>query len=148
VTSISSPRTAHGSVSPSNLPHVLSLAADLQQGLAVCVTILEESELSSPNAELLAGGPEWRRFRMRKVKGYFISTCGWCKKTKWLLDENEIDYEYEYVDLLSPSEKARALAEVSQYNPHKSFPTVVVANDRTEVVIGFKEDRLREVLGL
>ena len=85
---------------------------------------------------------------MRKVKGYFISTCGWCKKTKRLLDENEVDYEYEYVDLLSPGEKARALAEVSQYNPHKSFPTVVVANDRTEVVIGFKEDRLREVLGL
>jgi hypothetical protein len=52
------------------------------------------------------------------------------------------------VDLLSPGEKARALAEVSQYNPRKSFPTVVVDNDRTEVVIGFKEDRLREVLGL
>ena len=85
---------------------------------------------------------------MRKVKGYFLSTCGWCKKTKRLLDENEIDYEYEYLDLLSPSEKARALAEVSQHNPRKSCPTVVVQNDHTEVVIGFKEDRLREVLGL
>ncbi len=85
---------------------------------------------------------------MRKVKGYFLSTCGWCKKTKRLLDENEIDYEYEYLDLLSPSEKARALAEVSQHNPRKSFPTVVVQNDHTEVVIGFKEERLREVLGL
>ena len=85
---------------------------------------------------------------MRKVKGYFISTCGWCKKTKQLLDENGVDYEYEYVDLLSPSDKARALAEVSRYNEQRSFPTVVVQNDHTEVVIGFQEDRLREVLGL
>jgi glutaredoxin-like protein NrdH len=85
---------------------------------------------------------------MRTVKGYFISTCGWCKKTKRLLDDNNVDYEYEYVDLLSGSEKARALDEVSQYNPRKSFPTVVVSNGQTEVVVGFKETRLREVLGL
>jgi glutaredoxin-like protein NrdH len=97
---------------------------------------------------LLGGRPERREFHMTKVKGYFLSTCGWCKKTKRLLDENNVDYEYEYVDLLSPSEKARALAEVSRYNPRKSFPTVIVQNDHREVVIGFKEDRLREVIGL
>ena len=85
---------------------------------------------------------------MRRVKGYFISTCGWCKKTKRLLDENNVDYEYEYVDLLSGSEKARVLDEVSQYNPRKSFPTLVVSNGQTQVVVGFKESRLREVLGL
>jgi len=85
---------------------------------------------------------------MKTVKGYFISTCGWCKKTKRLLDDNNVDYEYEYVDLLSGSEKARALDEVSQHNPRKSFPTVVVSNGQTEVVVGFKETRLREVLGL
>ena len=85
---------------------------------------------------------------MRTVKGYFISTCGWCKKTKRLLDENNVDYEYEYVDLLSGSEKARVLDEVSQYNPRKSFPTLVVSNGQTQVVVGFKESRLREVLGL
>ena len=85
---------------------------------------------------------------MRTVKGYFISTCGWCKKTRRLLDDNNVDYEYEYVDLLSGSEKARVLDEVSQHNPRKSFPTVVVSNGQTEVVVGFKETRLREVLGL
>jgi glutaredoxin-like protein NrdH len=86
--------------------------------------------------------------RVRKVKGYFISTCGWCKKTKRLLDDNNVDYEYEYVDLLKGDDKARALAEVSEYNPRRSFPTVVLLNDDTHVVIGYKEDRLREVLGL
>jgi glutaredoxin len=86
--------------------------------------------------------------KVRNVKGYFISTCGWCKKTKRFLDDNNVDYEYEYVDLLSGSEKTRALAEVSQHNPRKSFPTLVVSNDQTQVVIGFKESRLREVLGI
>lgn len=85
---------------------------------------------------------------MRKVKGYFISTCGWCKKTRQLLDDNNVDYEYEYVDLLEGSDKARALAEVSQHNSRKSFPTVVVQNDDTQVVIGYQESRLREILGL
>ena len=85
---------------------------------------------------------------MKTVKGYFISTCGWCKKTRRLLDENNVDYEYEYVDLLIGSEKARVLDEVSQYNPRKSFPTLVVSNGQTQVVVGFKESRLREVLGL
>jgi glutaredoxin-like protein NrdH len=89
-----------------------------------------------------------REHAMAKVKGYFLSTCGWCRKTKRFLDENEVNYEYEYVDLLGPGDKARALSEVSQYNPRKSFPTVVVTNGETQVVIGFKEDRLREVLGL
>jgi glutaredoxin-like protein NrdH len=85
---------------------------------------------------------------MRKVKGYFISTCGWCKKTKRFLDDNEVEYEYTYVDLLTGQEREKALEEVSRWNPRRSFPTVVVSNGSTEVVIGFREDRLREVLGL
>ena len=85
---------------------------------------------------------------LRKVKLYVLSTCGWCRKTKRFLDNHNVEYEYEYVDLLSGNEKVRALAEVEQYNPRKSFPTVVVQNNETQVVIGFKESRLREVLGL
>jgi len=82
------------------------------------------------------------------VKLYALSTCGWCRKAKRLLDATGVDYEYEYVDLLTGNEKVRALAEVEQWNPRRSFPTVVVGNDETEVVIGYREDRLREVLGL
>jgi glutaredoxin-like protein NrdH len=85
---------------------------------------------------------------LTRVMGYFLSTCGWCKKTKRFLDDNNVDYEYEYVDLLTGKDKAQVLAEVDQHNPRRSFPTVVVSNDDTEVVIGFREDRLREVLGL
>lgn len=85
---------------------------------------------------------------MSRVKLYALSTCGWCRKTKRFLDENNVNYEYEYVDLLTGNERVRALAEMEQYNPRKSFPTVVVENGPTQIVIGFKESRLREVMGL
>ena len=81
-----------------------------------------------------------------KVMLYALSTCGWCKKTRNFLDENEIEYEYEYVDLLTGAAKDKVMAEVRKWNPRGSFPTTVV--DDKESVAGFKEDQLREVLGL
>ena len=83
---------------------------------------------------------------MKKVRFFALSTCGWCKKTKRFLDAHNVDYEIDYVDLLSRAEKTRVMAEMERWNPRRTFPTVVV--DDSEVVIGFKEDRLREVLGL
>jgi glutaredoxin-like protein NrdH len=83
---------------------------------------------------------------LKNVKLYALSTCGWCKKTRRFLDDHNVDYEYEYVDLLTGAEKDRVMAEVKRWNPQLSFPTVVV-ND-SEVVVGFREDRLREVLRL
>jgi glutaredoxin-like protein NrdH len=77
---------------------------------------------------------------------YALSTCGWCKKARAFLDENKVQYDYVYVDLLQGEEKERVMAEVGKWNPRLSFPTVVV--DGKESVAGFKEDRLREVLGL
>ncbi len=82
----------------------------------------------------------------RKVKLYAISTCGWCKKTKKFLEENNIVYEFEDVDLLEGAEKERAREEVAQHNPRKSYPTIVI--DDQVVVVGFDVDRLKEALGL
>jgi len=83
---------------------------------------------------------------LKRVRFFALSTCGWCKKTKRFLDAHNVDYEIDYVDLLSGAERARVMAEMERWNPRRTFPTVVV-ND-SEVVVGFKEDRLREVLGL
>jgi glutaredoxin-like protein NrdH len=83
---------------------------------------------------------------LKKVRFFALSTCGWCKKTKRFLDAHNVDYEIDYVDLLSGTEKARVMAEMERWNPRRTFPTVVVGD--SEVVVGFKEDRLREVLGL
>jgi len=60
----------------------------------------------------------------RKVKLFAISTCGWCKKTKNFLNENNIEYEFEDVDLLEGEEKERAREEVARHNPRKSYPTI------------------------
>ena len=83
---------------------------------------------------------------MKKVRFFALSTCGWCKKTKRFLDAHNVTYEIDYVDLLSGAERARIMAEMERWNPRRTFPTVVV--DDKEVVVGFNEDRLREVLGL
>jgi glutaredoxin-like protein NrdH len=83
---------------------------------------------------------------LRKVKLYALSTCAWCRKTKRFLDDNNVDYEYEYVDLLSGDKRARFLEEMGRWNPRRTFPTIVV--DDQEVIVGFKEERLREVLRL
>ena len=81
-----------------------------------------------------------------QVTLYAISTCAWCRKAKTLLDDNDIEYDLVYVDLLDKKEKDEVLVEVRKWNPRASFPTVVV-ND-AESVSGFKEARLREMLGL
>ncbi len=81
-----------------------------------------------------------------KVTLYALSTCGWCRKAKSFLDENDVAYDLVYVDLLEKDEKEKVLTEVRKWNPRASFPTVVV--DDKESVAGFKEPRLRELLGL
>ena len=83
---------------------------------------------------------------MKKVKLYALSTCGWCKKTRRFLDANNVEHQCDYVDLLTGAERARVMAEMERWNPRRTFPTVVV--DDSEVVVGFNENRLREVLDL
>ncbi|MBN1642531.1 MAG: glutaredoxin family protein [Anaerolineae bacterium] len=80
------------------------------------------------------------------VKLYALSTCGWCRKARTLLDENNVVYDLVYVDLLEKEEKDKVLEEVRKWNPRISFPTLVVNDD--ESVAGYKEERMRELLGL
>lgn len=79
-----------------------------------------------------------------KIVLYALSTCGWCKKAKKLLDELGVAYEYIDVDLLEGAEKEEALKEVRRWNPNPSYPTIVI---KGEICIrGFDENRLREEL--
>ena len=80
------------------------------------------------------------------VKLYALSTCAWCKKTKKFLDDNGIEYDLTYVDLLEGEEKKQAIQEVREWNPRRSFPTVVI--DEAKSVAGFKPELLKEALGL
>jgi len=75
---------------------------------------------------------------------YALSTCGWCKKTKGLLNELGVAYEYIDLDGLDGEAKERMRAEVRQWNPNCSLPTLVV--DNRTCVVGFQEERIRELV--
>jgi glutaredoxin-like protein NrdH len=83
----------------------------------------------------------------KKVVLYALSTCGWCRRTKKLLDDNAIVYEVHDVDTLVGEERRRINAEASRWNPRASFPTIVI-DDGATVIVGFDEARIREALGL
>ena len=82
---------------------------------------------------------------MPKVKMYTLSTCSHCKATKQFFQDCHVQYEYTDVDLLNAEEKQTALNEVIRYNPHRSFPTILIGD---KVIIGFNEKQIREALGI
>jgi glutaredoxin-like protein NrdH len=77
-----------------------------------------------------------------KVMLFALSTCGWCKKTRALLEELGVEYDYIYVDLLEGDEQEDAVAQMGKYNPATNFPTMVLGSGRA--IIGFKEDEIRQ----
>ncbi len=80
-----------------------------------------------------------------KVMLYALSTCGWCAKTKDLLRELGVAFDYSFVDLLEGREQDDAMAQVEKFNPSGSFPTLVIDNSRS--IVGFREKEIREALG-
>jgi glutaredoxin len=76
---------------------------------------------------------------------YALSTCGWCQRTKKLLDDLGVAYDYEYVDQLQGEEREAAIRKVTVWNPSCSFPTLVINNEKC--IVGYQEREIREVLG-
>ncbi len=81
----------------------------------------------------------------KPVKIYSLSTCSHCKSTKKLLDECQVEYEFEDVDLLKGEERAAILEDVKKLNPRCSFPTIIIGD---KVIVGYKENEIKEALGL
>jgi len=80
-----------------------------------------------------------------KIMLYALSTCGWCAKTKELLRQMGVEFDYAYVDLLEGKEQDDVMNVVEKFNPNGSFPTLVIDNNK--VIIGFREQVIREALG-
>ena len=80
------------------------------------------------------------------VKIFTISTCGWCKKVKKLLNELDVHYRYVDIDTVEGEKSKEVRDELKEYNPNISCPTMVI-DGGDEVIIGFKEDEIKEVLG-
>jgi glutaredoxin-like protein NrdH len=79
------------------------------------------------------------------VTMYSLSTCGHCKSTKKLLDACAVKYEFTDVDLLDGEERMTILQDIKKWNPRCSFPTIIIGD---RVIVGYREDEIREALGL
>lgn len=82
---------------------------------------------------------------MAPVKIYTLTTCSHCKNTKKLLNELGISYDFVDVDLLQGKEREAMIEEVRKINPSLSFPTILIGG---RLIVGFKEQEIREALGL
>jgi glutaredoxin len=80
-----------------------------------------------------------------EVRLFALSTCGWCRKTRELLVELNLDHYYVYVDQLEGEEREEAVEEVKKWNSGTSFPTLVIDNETS--IVGYEADRIRRELG-
>jgi glutaredoxin-like protein NrdH len=80
-----------------------------------------------------------------KVMLYALSTCGWCKRTKALLEELGVEYDFTEVDLLKGEEQAETLRIIKKFNTTGNFPTLII--DDNKCIIGYQESDIREALG-
>jgi glutaredoxin len=78
-----------------------------------------------------------------EVKLYAISTCAWCKKTKKLLKDLGVAYDFVDMDLLDENKKEEVEEEVKKCNPKLTYPTLKVNDD---CILGFKKDEIKEAL--
>ena len=81
----------------------------------------------------------------KSVKMYALSTCSHCKATKKFLDDCRVKYEFTDVDLLEGEERTAILEDVRKLNPRCSFPTIIIGD---KVIVGYREDEIKEALGL
>ena len=81
----------------------------------------------------------------KTVKLYALSTCSHCKSTKKFLDDCTVVYDVVEVDLLEGEERKAILDDVKKINPKCSFPTIIIGE---KVIVGYKENEIREALGL
>lgn len=82
----------------------------------------------------------------RKIFLYTLSTCGWCKKTKELLKEKGITYEYIDVDVLKAEERKAAVEDLHKRNAPLGFPIIII--DDKELISGYQPDKILSALGL
>lgn len=79
------------------------------------------------------------------VMVYTLSTCSHCRATKEFLDACAVKYEFTDVDLLSIEERNAVVEDIKRINPRCSFPTIIIGD---KVVVGYRQDEIREALGL
>lgn len=98
----------------------------------------------------MRGGIISYQTQIKKVAGkkvgdiiiFALSTCIWCRKTKQLFNELDVEYRYVDVDLLQGKDQEEAVAEMAKWNKMQSFPTIIL--DNKKMILGFKEQEIRD----
>ena len=79
------------------------------------------------------------------VKMYTLSTCSHCGAAKKFMTDNGIEHEFTDVDLLTGEDRTAVVEEMKKVNPRLTFPTIIIGE---KVIIGNREDEIKEALGL
>lgn len=86
------------------------------------------------------------RNKNHRVLLYAISTCGWCKRMKKFLKENDVHYEYVDVDLCTSDDRQKIKEDILNRGGRLSYPTLVI-DDRV-LITGYQEDEVRKNLDI
>ncbi len=81
----------------------------------------------------------------RDVTLYALSTCSHCKSCKEFLNGCGVKYHCIDVDELEGEERQIVMEKIKEINPICAFPTLVIGD---KVIIGFREDQIKECLNL
>ncbi|MCJ7721570.1 glutaredoxin family protein [Candidatus Bathyarchaeota archaeon] len=84
------------------------------------------------------------RNNKHQVLVYAISTCGWCKRAKKFLNDNNIGYEYIDVDVCNWEDKNKIMQDIKSRGGRLAYPTLII--DNKILLTGASPDKLREVL--
>ncbi|MBM3299367.1 MAG: glutaredoxin family protein [Deltaproteobacteria bacterium] len=82
---------------------------------------------------------------MEVCKLYSLSTCSHCKACKRFLGDCGVEFEFTDVDLLPKEDRDDIIEEIRRLTARCAFPTIIIGE---RVIVGFREDELREALGL
>lgn len=81
-----------------------------------------------------------------QVLVYAISTCGWCKRAKKFLNDNDVQYEYVDIDLINNEDKEKIKQDITNRGGPLAYPTLII--DAKILLTGANQDKLKEILEL
>ncbi|WEU40356.1 MAG: glutaredoxin family protein [Candidatus Odinarchaeum yellowstonii] len=80
-----------------------------------------------------------------KITVYALSTCGFCRRALNFLRENEVEFDYIYVDQLPLNVQDELIAKLEkEFNKHVAFPFLVL--DGRECYVGFNPEKYQSIL--
>ena len=82
--------------------------------------------------------------KKHKILVYSISTCGWCKRAKQFLKDNDVEYEYIDVDFCNLEDKQKIFKEIQSRGGILAYPTLII--DNKTLLTGAPQDKLKVVL--